>query len=316
MPPHSPAARRSASRRPDEIERSPPKFYTANVGDKVTDPPTFETNVEAGTITLRPSSTYRPPSSASSASTRSSSICQSQVTLGSGTARGRPRPRHLGFDVGKEDLDLEDGGDQTSSPRSTISPRPAPSPIRSSSVVPFSGAVNVGPGYKNDRVDGHRPASAPTIAEPWRPRRRAEHQQLQPVQRLKDSSGAVTWGGCVEERPIPYDARRRDADAARPSPRIFVPMVAAGRARQLDLLDEHLPLPARRSSRVYNGAPTGSQSYNNYLPDAGQPRRRQQHCQRRTNGAANCKVQQRQEQAIAAHPAHLQIHRRHADRRR
>ncbi len=95
---------------------------------------------------------------------------------------------------------------------------------------------------------------------------------------LKTSSGAaVTWGGCVEARPMPYDATDDAASTGTPST-LFVPMFAPDEPDNWNCststcsnacADGTASCSSSSSSLVYNGAPTGAQNYNNYLPDAG-----------------------------------------------
>ena len=85
-------------------------------------------------------------------------------------------------------------------------------------VVPFAAGVNVGSQYANA-------SWMDTGTQEPVPRRRAKglwrafhDQQLHAIQLLKTSSGAaVTWGGCVEARPMPYDATDDAPSAGTPS---------------------------------------------------------------------------------------------------
>jgi Flp pilus assembly protein TadG len=96
------------------------------------------------------------------------------------------------------------------------------------------------------------------------------------LKNLKDSSGnAVTWGGCVEERPAPYDvtddppstATNPTADQKKT---LFVPMVAPDEPDNWTCSTSSCAYAGSSSSKYrYNGVPTGSVSYNNYLPDDG-----------------------------------------------
>ena len=84
---------------------------------------------------------------------------------------------------------------------------------------------------------------------------------------LKDSDGdPVEWAGCVEARPAPYDTTD-DAPGD-----TFVPMFAPDEPDNWTCSTSNCSYAGTTNSkRVYNGAPAGSQSYNNYLPDAGTP---------------------------------------------
>jgi Flp pilus assembly protein TadG len=86
---------------------------------------------------------------------------------------------------------------------------------------------------------------------------------------LRDSDGdPVEWAGCVEVRPAPNDT----TDAAPDGATLFVPMFAPDEPDSWTCSTSNCSYAGTSNSkRVYNGAPSGSQSYNNYLPDAGTP---------------------------------------------
>ena len=93
-------------------------------------------------------------------------------------------------------------------------------------IVPFAAAVNVGSqnasaswmdtGNKNPyHADAQRAYGAPSTTN-----------NFTLLSSLKTSSGsAVTWGGCVEARPMPYDATDDAPSTGTPST-LFVPMFA------------------------------------------------------------------------------------------
>jgi Flp pilus assembly protein TadG len=92
---------------------------------------------------------------------------------------------------------------------------------------------------------------------------------------LKDSSGnAISWGGCVEARPMPYDVQD-DAPSTASSPTttqkktLFVPMFAPDEPDNWTCSTSSCSYNGSGSARRYNGAPSGSKNDNNYLPDAG-----------------------------------------------
>jgi hypothetical protein len=93
---------------------------------------------------------------------------------------------------------------------------------------------------------------------------------------LETSSGAaVTWGGCVEARPMPYDVTDDSPSVGNPLT-VFVPMFAPDEPDNWTCSTSGTSgCPyggTSNSNRVYNGAPAGPYSYNNYLPDAGNPK--------------------------------------------
>ena len=101
---------------------------------------------------------------------------------------------------------------------------------------------------------------------------------------LKTSSGAaVTWGGCVEARAMPYDVTDDSPSTGNPST-MFVPLFApdepdnwtattsnctTANKCNFACADGGSSCGSTSSTLLFNGAPPGSFSYNNYLPDAG-----------------------------------------------
>ena len=101
---------------------------------------------------------------------------------------------------------------------------------------------------------------------------------------LKTTSGsAVSWGGCVEARPMPYDTTDDAPSTGNPST-LFVPLFAPDEPDNwtattsncttannctFACADGGSSCSSSSSTLVFNGAPPGSFSYNNYLPDAG-----------------------------------------------
>jgi Flp pilus assembly protein TadG len=163
---------------------------------------------------------------------------------------------------------------------------PKPDPIKVA-VVPFAASVNVGPQYANanwmDTAGSGKynayetecyanggtlnssgvcsvSLSSPTVAT----------DNLTLFSSLKDAAGnAVTWGGCVEARPAPYDVQD---DAPGGATTMFVPMFAPDEPDNWTCSTGTCSYAGTTNSkRMYNGAPSGSQTYNNYLPDAGTP---------------------------------------------
>ncbi len=101
---------------------------------------------------------------------------------------------------------------------------------------------------------------------------------------LKTSSGsAVSWGGCVEARPMPYDVSDDAPSSGNPST-VFVPLFApdepdnwtattsnctTANSCSFACADGGSSCSSTSGTLLFNGAPPGSFSYNNYLPDAG-----------------------------------------------
>jgi Flp pilus assembly protein TadG len=154
-------------------------------------------------------------------------------------------------------------------------------------VVPFAASVNVGMQYKNaswmDTAGAGKynsyetkcyanggtlnssgacsvSLSAPTVAT----------DNFTLFSSLKDANGnAVEWAGCVEARPAPYDTTDEAPGGATTQ---FVPMFSPDEPDNWTCSTSNCSYAGTTNSkRMYNGAPSGSQSYNNYLPDAGTP---------------------------------------------
>ena len=151
-------------------------------------------------------------------------------------------------------------------------------------VVPFAASVNVGSHYADEswmdtanripnHADAQRAYGAPLTTN-----------NFTLFNSLKTSSGAaISWGGCVEARPMPYDVTDDAASTGAPST-MFVPMFAPDESDNwtattstctvandctFACADGGSSCSSSSATLVFNGAPPGSFSYNNYLPDAG-----------------------------------------------
>jgi len=158
-----------------------------------------------------------------------------------------------------------------------------PDPLKVS-VVPFAASVNVGPQYADASwmdTDGEGTYNAYEI------KCYANGGSLNSsgdcsvsvgqaidnftlFDSLQTSDGdSVEWKGCVEARPTPYDVTDDPAGGANTK---FVPLFAPDEPDNWTCTTSDCSYAgSSTSSRVYNGAPNGSFSYNNYLPDAGDP---------------------------------------------
>jgi len=151
-------------------------------------------------------------------------------------------------------------------------------------VVPFAAGVNVGSQYANASwidTENNNPYHADAQKAYGAP---SNTNNFTLISSLKTSSGAaVTWGGCVEARPMPYDATDDAASTGAPST-LFVPMFAPDEPDNwtattsncttannctFACADGGSSCSSSSSTLVFSGAPSGSFSYNNYLPDAG-----------------------------------------------
>ena len=137
-------------------------------------------------------------------------------------------------------------------------------------VVPFASGVNVGSQYANASwMDTN--AKNPHHADAQKSEGSPAVNNFTLFKSLKSSNGsAVSWAGCVEARPSPYDV----TDAAPSSgtgSTLFVPMFAPDEPDNWTCKTNNCSSAGSNSGqRRFNGAPNGSQDYgNNYLPDAG-----------------------------------------------
>jgi Flp pilus assembly protein TadG len=144
-------------------------------------------------------------------------------------------------------------------------------------VVPFAGSVNVGSQYASAtwmdtgakgtyHADAMEANGAP-----------ATTNNFTLFNSLRTPGGSnMTWGGCVEARPMPYDVTDDvPSTAANPTAEqkktLFVPMFAPDEPDSWTCEEDDCEHRGKSSddSIRYNDAPDGDQNYNNYLPDAG-----------------------------------------------
>lgn len=162
-------------------------------------------------------------------------------------------------------------------------------------VVPFAAGVNVGPQYAAESwMD--TTAKNPYHADAQEANGSPAINNFTLFRSLKNSNGtAMTWAGCVEARPSPYDVNDATPGTSTPST-LFVPMFAP------DEPDNWTATTSLCTSSTYTGsgtklryncAPSGSRSFNNYLPDSGNTTTCGSASSTKTNwtcanGAANC----------------------------
>jgi len=169
-----------------------------------------------------------------------------------------------------------------------------PDPLKIA-VVPFAASVNVGPQYKNaswmdtagigkyHAYEMKCYANGGTLNSSGNCSVNVgtSINNFTLFDSLKNSNGSsVSWGGCVEARPIPFDVQDDVPSAGNPST-IFVPMFAPDAPDNWTCSTSgsaSCPYAGTTNSkRVFNGAPSGSfnsctgSDCNNYLPDAGDP---------------------------------------------
>ena len=243
-----------------ELHAKAEDFYLANLAGKMTDPPEMTTEITGGTIEAK-ATLVSPNTFLGIMGLKSFDFdLVSQVTSGVGTLEV----------VLALDNSSSMGGTKISTLRTAAtdlvttlfnlgktSTKTDPVKI---GLVPFAAAVNVGSGYASaswmdtggtapyhgDSMDG----SATTV------------NNFTLFSTIKDTS----WGGCVEERKAPYDV---DDTAPTGSATRFVPMFAPDEPDNWTCPKNSCSYTGSGSKRRYNGAPSGSQDHNNYLPDSG-----------------------------------------------
>ncbi len=260
-----------------ELQQDVDNFYVANIKDKLKAPPPLATSVNLSTITLTTElvvPTYF---------LRMIGIDQlvfplkSQATLALGTLEVVMVLDNSGsMNTDDNIATLRQAATNLTNTLynlGTTSTKPNPVKV---GLVPFAAAVNVGAQYANDvtatwldktgigtyNMDAMEAHGASSGTNP-----------LTLFAGLKDSAGnPVTWGGCMEARPMPYDATDDGASAGVPST-MYVPMFAADDPDNWNCSTGTCSnVGSTYSNRRYSGAPTGAQNYNNYLPDSGDPK--------------------------------------------
>ncbi len=262
----------------DELRQDVDHYYTSNIGDNLADPPALTTSVNVSTITLT-TDLHVPTYFLGIIGLHELVFhLKSQATLALGTLEVAIVLDNSGSMNTNDNIGtLRTAANKLATTLwglGATSTKPDPVKI---GLVPFAAAVNVGSQYQNDAtatwldktgvgtynldiMDG-----TATTANPFTL-----------LAGLKNSSGnAVTWGGCVEARPIPYDVADTAAVTTTPAT-MFVPMFAPDDPDNWTCSTSSCSnVGSSNSNRRYLGAPAGGsngQSYNNYLPDvAGTP---------------------------------------------
>ena len=134
-------------------------------------------------------------------------------------------------------------------------------------IVPFAAAVNVGANYATDSSATwlDKTGVSPTNGAALEDYGATNVSNLSLFSTISNAS----WGGCVEERPAPYDVTD-DAPTTSTPGTMFVPMFAPDEPDNLTA-NSYVCTTSQKtgsySSTRYNCAPSGSQNYNNYLAD-------------------------------------------------
>ncbi len=258
-----------------ELEDDVDSYYTANIGDNLADPPPLTTSVNVSTITL--TTELHVPTyflgmigihelvfPLTSQATLALGTLEVAMVLDNSTSMTLPSSKIATLKTAADDLAT------TLWALGNTSTQPDPVKI---AVVPFGAAVNVGPnvtwidksGKGTYAADAMKDGGAPSSTNPW-----------DLLAGLQDSHGnAITWAGCAEERPDPYNVTDDPPSTAvnptaEEAKTLFEPMFAPDEPDNWTCSTSSCDYDGSYSDRRYNGAPGGRQSYNNYLPDAGE----------------------------------------------
>ncbi|HVY19926.1 MAG TPA: pilus assembly protein TadG-related protein [Bauldia sp.] len=272
----------------DKVKTEAQNFYTTNVGGKVDIKPTMTPTITNNQPTLTLTTQLHVPTyflgligvrefvfNLTAQTTQGMGTLEVAFALDNSTSMTLPSTKISTLKTAASDLATTLWGLASTSTK--------PDPVKIA-VVPFGGAVNIGAStalangwvdtagkgtYAADSMkDSALLGSGNTAAASFNP--------YSLFSTLKDSSGnAISWAGCVEERPAPYDVSD-DAPTSSTNPTaeeaktLFEPMVAPDEPDNWNCSTSSCDyIGSSSSTRRYNGTPTGSQTYNNYLPDAG-----------------------------------------------
>lgn len=257
-------------------------FYNSNIGtNKVTLKPTITPVISGATITI--TSTLHVPTyflgliglnefvfNLTSQSTQAAGTMEVAMVLDNSTSMNLPSSKISTLRTAAASLAT------TLWNLGTTSTKPDPIKI---AVVPFGASVNVGTGatswidttgvgtYAADAMKDTTLLGSGNAASTFNP--------YSIFSTLKDSSGtAVSWAGCTESRPSPYDVSD-DAPYTGTSPSseqaktMFEPLIALDDPDDWNCGTSSCDYLGSSSKRSWNGTPTGNQTFNNYLPDAG-----------------------------------------------
>ncbi len=250
----------------DEIKAEIDKYYYDNIGNKITNPPALTMEpVTGGTITL--TTQLHVPTTLLRIMNMDEIVfnMKTQAKAGMGTIELAMVLDNSTSMAGSKISTLKTAAtDLTTKLFNLTSTSTQPDPVKMA-VVPFASSVKVGSQYSNEAwVDTGNQSSynadslkstsllgAANVAA-------STTDNLALFNGLKDSSGnAITWAGCFQERPDPYDVSDDVATTATPGT-LFVPMFAPDEPDNWTCSTSTCPYAGTsNSTRRYNGARTG-----------------------------------------------------------
>jgi Flp pilus assembly protein TadG len=250
----------------DELRADVDSYYTSNIGDKIGEPPPLTTSVNTSTITL--TTELHVPTYFLGMIGLNELVfpLTSQATLALGTLEVAMVLDNSGsMNTNNNIATLRQAATNlTNTLYGLGATSTKPDPVKVG-LVPFAAAVNIGSQYEND-------ASATWLDKTGIGTYNADSMDgsTNNVNGLAmfSTMNNTSWGGCVEMRPMPYDVTDDMPTSASPDTMI-VPMFAPDAPDNWTCSTYSCSYAGSYSNRRYNGAPSGSKSYNNYLPDFG-----------------------------------------------
>ena len=245
-----------------EVQAEAEAFFLANVEGKVKTTPILATAIAGSTITLTTTLNVDTYFLGMIGLDEFVLNLKAQATLAMGTLEVVMALDNSGSMAGSKISTLKTAAtDLTTTLHDLAATSTKPDPIKIG-LAPFAASVNVDPANANaDWIDttavgtyhlDSMDDAAPTL------------NGLTYFSYMNDTS----WGGCVEERPIPNDVSDVAAMTTDPDT-MFVPMFAPDEPDNWTCSSTSCTTVGSGSTRRYNDSRTGARSYNNYLPDFG-----------------------------------------------
>lgn len=272
----------------DQIKAEVDKYYYNNIGSKIQNPPALTMDVSGGTINL--TTTLHVPTLFLRIMNLDEIVfnMQTQTKTGMGTIEvamvlDNSTSMCLSCSAAQQNSSSTKIGalkqaanDLATKLYALTSTSTQPDPVKMA-LIPFAGSVNVGAStaIAGGWVDTLGKGTYAGQAQ----KSEGAASTLNPYALfagLKDSSNAaITWGGCLEERPSPYDVddtapSSASSPTAEEAKTMFVPMFSPDEPDNWTCTTSDCSYVESNSSRRYNGVPSDtSPAFNNYLPDAG-----------------------------------------------
>ncbi len=246
-----------------ELQQDVDDYYVTNLAGRLEQPPPLETSVNASTITLTTDLSVPTYFLGIIGLNSIDFHLKSQATLALGTLEVAMVLDNSGSMNTDDNIATlrQAATNLTNTLYDLGATSTEPDPVKVG-LVPFAASVNVGPNNSGAAwIDGN--GIAPYHADSMD----GNTNTVSNFDLLAGMNG-VSWGGCVEARPMPYDVTDDAASGGTPAT-MFVPMLAPDAPDNWTCSTGNCNYAGSSSSLRYNGAPTGNRNYNNYLPDFG-----------------------------------------------